>query len=502
MSEPIVSVKQGKLLGKVSKNMKGEIFYCFQGIPYAKPPLGELRFKSPQPPEPWFGIRNAKKESNECFQKNLVLNSLIGSEDCLYLNVYTPQIPTKSSSPLKPVMFWIHGGGFMHGSSKSNFYGPEYLLTEDVVFVSINYRLGILGFLHFEDPSLGVPGNAGFKDMVMALKWVQDNIINFAGDPNNVTIFGQSAGAASVHLLVLSPITKGLFHKAIMQSGCALNMFIYTMTKEENLLAKEVENRIMLKNYTEKRPFALVLERLTEDAFLTEEPVKILCSGSYHKIPLIFGYNTREGMFFEPQPKLSKPKLPENFEEVVPFILGTEYGSEVSKTVANKIKTFYFGRPGSENSFNDFYVFHTDNCFLREIFCAIQYHVKTSSLPVYFYRVSVETNLNIWKRLNEITSPGVAHGDELGYLFKSNISPKLKSGSIEYISVMRFVKFWTSFAKYGDPNPNDNSNSVKWEPAKKDEFNFIDIGKQLITGVNPEHKPMEFWNEIFKVYNP
>lgn len=120
-------------------------------------------------------------------------------------------------------MFFIHGGGFLWGSSSKRFYGPEFLLTQDIVLVTLNYRLGILGFLSLEDPALKIPGNAGLKDMVMALRWVQKNIGNFGGDCGNVTIFGESAGGAAVHLLCLSPLTKGLFHKAIAQSGTALN---------------------------------------------------------------------------------------------------------------------------------------------------------------------------------------------------------------------------------------------------------------------------------------
>lgn len=123
-------------------------------------------------------------------------------------------------------MVWIHGGGFIWGSGSEELYGPNFLMTEDIVFVTINYRLGMLGFLSLDDPSVGVPGNAGFKDMVLGLKWVQKNISAFGGDPNNVTIFGESAGGGAVHLLTLSPLAKGLFHKAIAQSGCALNPWV------------------------------------------------------------------------------------------------------------------------------------------------------------------------------------------------------------------------------------------------------------------------------------
>lgn len=136
------------------------------------------------------------------------------------------QLPD-SSSKLKPVMVFIHGGAFLTGSNKPSMYGPEFLMIQDIVLVVTNYRLGALGFLSSEDVSLGVPGNAGLKDQLLALKWVQENIKNFNGDPNNVTIFGESAGGASVHHLVLSSSAKGLFHKAILQSGCALNHWAY-----------------------------------------------------------------------------------------------------------------------------------------------------------------------------------------------------------------------------------------------------------------------------------
>jgi carboxylesterase type B len=126
-----------------------------------------------QPLEPWVGVRDATKDENQCYARDLFLKTVQGSEDCLFLNVYTQQLPSNTRKTLKPVMFWIHGGGFKTGSNTSKRYGPEFLLTEDIVLVTINYRVGIFGFLNFEDASLGVPANTGLKDMVMALKWVQ-----------------------------------------------------------------------------------------------------------------------------------------------------------------------------------------------------------------------------------------------------------------------------------------------------------------------------------------
>jgi carboxylesterase type B len=529
MTEPIICVEHGKLQGKISSNIRNENFYSFQGIPYAKPPIGALRFKDPQPPEPWTGVRDATKDGSECYSRDMIFKKLVGSEDCLFLNVYTQQLPSNTNKTLKPVMVWIHGGAFRSGSNKTDVYGPEFLLTEDIVLVTINYRLGIFGFLSFEDASLGVPGNAGLKDMVMALKWVQKNISKFSGDPNNVTIFGESAGGASVHYLVLSPLAAGLFHKAIAQSGCALNAF----ARERNDLTvhlasildlktpneKEILQRLnelpvdklyeiyekvavmcdALQNAAGKLPFAPVIEKPSPGAFITEEPLKIIKSGSYNKIPIVFGYTTREGMLFEIWIKPRKPTMPKDFETLIPFMLEVERGSDSSKNIANKIKQFYYGTPGSEDQLDNFYLIHTDNSFLRDIMFATQHHSASSDQPIFLYRMSVESKLNLFKKIGSITAPGVSHGDDIGYLFKTKLTPELQSGSLEELSVNRFVKYWTNFAKFGNPNPKDKSDAPEWKPVKPDEINFIDIGENITAGTNPESERMQFWRDIFSI---
>lgn len=141
-----------------------------------------------------------------CFHKDMVTMKMVGSEDCLHLNVYTPHLPKQSADKKLPVMIWVHGGGFMAGSGDSDFYSPEYIVQEDVIVVTINYRLGALGFLYL--PQEGISGNAGLKDQVLAFKWVNENIEKFGGDPNNVTLFGESAGGSSIHIHTLSERSK------------------------------------------------------------------------------------------------------------------------------------------------------------------------------------------------------------------------------------------------------------------------------------------------------
>ncbi|XP_069356258.1 esterase FE4-like [Maniola hyperantus] len=198
------------------------MFYSFKGIPYAAPPTGSGRFKAPQPARSWTGIRNATVHGSVCPQFDPLFNIYIpGSEDCLFLNVYTPKLPPCS---LLPVMFFIHGGLYITGSGNDDLYGPDFLINQnDVVAVTINYRLDNLGFLVLDTES--VPGNAGMKDQVAALRWVRMNIKNFGGDPNKVTIFGESVGSASVALHALSPMSKGLFRRVIGTSGVPINDF-------------------------------------------------------------------------------------------------------------------------------------------------------------------------------------------------------------------------------------------------------------------------------------
>lgn len=204
---------------------------AFLGIPYAKPPLDLLRFKRPEPSEVWNGIRDATHYSNSCFQELDTLypefpgakmwnpNTRI-SEDCLYLNVWTPSINLQNrATPLVPVMVWIYGGGFSTGTASLDVYDGRFLSqTQQVVVVSMNYRLGALGFLSVPE-SKSIKGNAGLFDQRLALSWVSKNIAAFGGDPSSVTLFGESAGGGSVGHHLLSQGSHGLFTRAILQSG-------------------------------------------------------------------------------------------------------------------------------------------------------------------------------------------------------------------------------------------------------------------------------------------
>jgi para-nitrobenzyl esterase len=220
----IVETRCGRLEGREEQGLQ-----VFRGIPYAQPPVGARRFGAPEPVSPWAGVRKAFEFGASAPQQTMMLplpgmNVGAMDEDCLSLNVYTPS----ADAERRPVMVWIHGGGFVIGSGSQPIYdGAPLARRGDVVVVTINYRLGPLGFLYLKDlcPDLdGAVGNAGIRDQVVALEWVRDNIAAFGGDPENVTIFGESAGGMSVGTLLGMPSARGLFARAIPQSGAAHNV--------------------------------------------------------------------------------------------------------------------------------------------------------------------------------------------------------------------------------------------------------------------------------------
>jgi para-nitrobenzyl esterase len=217
-----VEIVQGKLQGIARDGV-----LRFNGIPFAKPPVGRLRWRMPEAPEPWAGMRDASRFGNIAPQVESTAGAVLGgtpgtrSEDCLYLNIQTPAC----DGARRAVMVWIHGGAFNTGAGSVGTYNGKYIVPRgDIVLVTINYRLGALGFLNLHDATNGkLPGTGaeGLADQIAALRWVKENIASFGGDPSNVTIFGESAGGMSVGALLASPGARGLFHKAIPQSGAS-----------------------------------------------------------------------------------------------------------------------------------------------------------------------------------------------------------------------------------------------------------------------------------------
>ncbi|KAJ1529245.1 hypothetical protein ONE63_006047 [Megalurothrips usitatus] len=536
----VIKTDLGPVLGReIRSEVTDSKFLSFQGIPYAKPPVGPLRFKPPQPAEPWTAVRDCRQEADVCMQYHMYLRDLRGSEDCLYLNVYTPQLDIWGV-PRLPVMVRIHGGGFTTGSGSSEMCGPDFIVKERVVLVTINYRLNMFGFLCLGEPG-DAQGNMGLKDQVAAFRWVQRNISNFGGDPKMVTIAGESAGGASVHLHMMSPMSRGLFSSAISESGVATNPWAFTKDgrarafrlgeslgcKTDN--AKELieflrsvpaedlvkaSNRAFSKEDKEYScvisPFPFVptieISNGSVEPFLSEDPKKILSEGRFFKGPFLAGVNNREGMLLlaailgKDRDEMIK-KFDARISCLVPGDLSVPRGSGEEKKIVAMLRSFYMkNKPLSEENLVDYFNLTSDLMFVYGFYCAMKSHCKHSA--PYLYEFCYEGALNVFKNiLGEDHIPGACHADELGYLFKMDLLPSdLPSDSHALAVRDKMVKLWTNFVKFGDPTPkNVKYLGISWQPAKRNKLTYLEIGPELKnkTGSISEER-MRFWDKIYK----
>ncbi|XP_075988901.1 juvenile hormone esterase-like isoform X2 [Anticarsia gemmatalis] len=518
MSEsPVVTVEQGQLQGRIASSPTGKAFYSFQGIPYAKPPLGSLRFKAPQPPEPWDGIRDATSEGSISAQIDFFgTKQYTGDENCLFLNVYTPNL----DGAFLPVMVFIHGGGFKLGSGNSNLYGADYLVEKDVIIVTLNYRCGPLGFLSLNTPE--VPGNAGIKDIVQAIRWVKNNIENFGGNSGNITIFGESAGGMAVSLLTASPLTKSLISKAIIQSGTALSSFVYQKNPIENAKnlaqilgcesgdpeeileflnatsAKELveahEKLSPMDEFPEKmNPFGIVIEKEFPgvEAVITEAFIDLLTSGRVSETPIMIGSTTLEFAF---------ERKTDDLQLFIPEELKIERNSTESLAIVEKLKKLYFkGSHTGVESLHEYWQLLSDFVINVDTHRYVQYLVQATNKPIYYYKFDYVGELNISNKvLNSLGLKHPMHMDELGYLFKNDYQKDVEPSAQDVKMRERMLRLWTNFAKSGNPTPDENHYiTVTWLPVTKDNQYFLNLGQELSLSTSPDKEKMEFWDDLY-----
>lgn len=440
----------------------------WRGIPYAAPPVGPLRFRAPQPTQPWSGVRDATEWGNASIQHKRGTMLAVGkyqpsSEDCLTLNVLAPSAPSKNP---RPVMVFIHGGAYTLGTSATPLYGGGSLVRrslkdgDGIIYVSVNYRLGALGYLdmsQFSTPERPFDSNLGLRDQVAALEWVQRNIANFGGDPNNVTIFGESAGGNAVTTLMTVPAAKGLFAQAISESS-APGM---TATKEradqwareyvgylggtaENA-AETLENAEVLRlgragtklglTTLHRTPGLLPFGPVIDGDFLPVSPVEAYAKATAHRVPLIIGTNAREGTLF---PKFLDA-LPTNPERIGKLFSLTDPDAEAVVTAG------YRGYP-SERSAIDF---GGDFTFWKPSLEVAEGHSRHA--PTYFYR------FDFAPRSMKVLGLDATHGFELFAVFGINETLfgkalTLTGGRKAFAEVTEQVQSnWIAFATNGKP---------------------------------------------------
>ncbi|XP_018054571.1 PREDICTED: esterase E4-like isoform X1 [Atta colombica] len=513
LSETRVQVAEGKLKGAVVHGCNNVRYFAFRGIPYAKPPIGELRFKDPVPVEPWHGERDATKYGNIAVQINPTTQEIVGDEDCLYLNVYTTKIKS-SCTEKRTVMVWIHGGGYFVGSGNPDWYGPDHFMQTDVVLVTMNFRLSSLGFLNLNDEV--ITGNQALKDAILALKWIKKNIITFGGDPEKITIFGESAGASTVHALALSPLTKGLFHKIIVQSGVILNPWAFNEVMDTGFrlakkLGKEtsdpkvayeflktVDAKTLIKNSlwainTESEklsftlPFTITLDSKSSNPVFPEHPKKYVSRGI--QMPFLLGFNRNEGIFlirsnfFGDIGNEDLQKVNDDFKKAILSNVLSEL-PEIGITV-EELRRHYFGNEDiAEKTLKNYSDFLGDEFFVRGIRDVVQSqkcsgHFKST----YLYHFDYESKTSLFRTVLDIGLPGVSHTEDLGYLFfpeavKSFNLTSPKPDSNDYKIVNYFVQMWTDFAKTGNPTPSTNLWLPLTGPQNKD-YNGLNIDLNL-----------------------
>jgi len=500
----IVKTTSGEIEGIFRRGL-----YAFRGIPYAAPPVGKLRWLPPEPPEPWSGVRPALQLAAIAPQNQMgsqFLDSPIQEpqdEDCLYLNIWTPGL----DDARRPVMVWIHGGGFTSGSGSSLAYNGRTLSTRgDTVIVTLNYRLNVLGFLNLNEVTGGkIPstGNEGLLDQAFALEWVHNNIANFGGDPDNVTIFGESAGGFSVGSLLALPKARGLFHKAVLQSGAAhtvstvdraahvantlLELLDVSPGDIEGLRSLSTEKLLegqreltARANDPESGIGGLTLRPVVDGKILPQRPIDAVAGGSADNIPLLIGTNLDEAKLFstmsEAVSEMDEARLLRRCQRLIP-----------DQDVATLIENYRKARQerGMSTSPDEiFMALQTDKGFRIPAIRLAESHSRRNQ-PTYMY-------LFTWVSPFKGGILGACHALELGFLFGTRAGDFSGSGPEADTLERNIQDAWLAFARSSDPSCDGLG---KW-PVYDERRETMILGKEFTVVAAPYDEERRAWEAL------
>lgn len=374
-------------------------------------------------------------------------------------------------------MIFIHGGGFYWGSNTNLLYNPKYLLKKEVIVVTVNYRLGAFGFLCLKNQ--GAPGNVGLKDQVAALKWIQRNIEYFGGNPNSVTLFGESVGAASINYLLVSPTAKGLFHRAILQSGSMLmpqaidddpiasaslvaaRLGYNTTDPDEllNIFTKVAEDDIIKASYRDQTNDAFApyvfrpcIETPSTEAVITAAPRDILKSSNLSSnITVIIGYNDKEGIKWASKYNSNGFRdLLENFTQIVPENLDFPNAEGKNTFIRDAIRVYFDNKTSSDDVLEGLIDYFSDAYIMYPSVLTTEYLLRYTNVSVYNYYFKYDSNRNLAKMASGLRRvPGADHADELFYLFEPVIYQPLRTITNDVRMINRMTTMWADFSRNG-----------------------------------------------------
>ncbi|EFA00511.1 Esterase-6-like Protein [Tribolium castaneum] len=531
LGAPEIILPNGPIRGKEATTIKNTHYYAFEKIPYATPPVGQLRFKAPIPPANWDEPLDTTNMDVECYQQQF--NKESESEDCLYLNVFTPQLPDDKNDPI-PVMVYIHGGGFVGGSGRHT-YGDR-IVDQNLVFVAINYRLGPFGFLSTQDEV--IPGNNGLKDQHLALKWVHDNINLFGGDPDKITIFGQSAGAASCAYQLLNQQNEGLFRAAILQSGTFLSPWSFQRRAREiafdtaafindtfktnrdsqtlfeflqSVDAKALDRASEQYHDTEENPndteilhgffWTPVVEVKNPDAFLTKKMYGLLQAGNVIRVPTLLGITSEENLAFNTDAATLKNVMgiyDENLGWLVPHDMAVT--DETNRTnIGSKIREIYTGGEPLAEHLGDGVRYSSDTSFTRSVIKHAE--IYSALADTFFYQFSYDGEIPGFD-VHYDGAESVAHSEDYAYIFCGGTDCDVsKYPQSDQTTVDRIISIWTNFAKYQNPTPEPSEllQNITWPlvSTENGDFLYVDINENLEIRNHPKEATYQKWVELY-----
>nr|WLK66395.1 acetylcholinesterase [Eocanthecona furcellata] len=546
--DPLVVRTRSGLIRGTEKTVIGREVHVFTGIPFAKPPLGPLRFRRPVPVEPWNGILDATNLPNSCYQEKYEYfpgfpgeemwnpNTNL-SEDCLYLNLWVPhkvRLRHKGSQEgylqKVPVLVWIYGGGYMSGTATLDVYDSNILAAaSDVIVASIQYRVGAFGFLYLE-PELAkgsddAPGNMGLWDQALAIRWIKDNIAAFGGDPELITLFGESAGGGSVSIHLISPVTRGLVRRGIMQSGTVNAPWSY-MTGERAIEVGKVlvedcgcnvtqladsPSRVMacLRGVDAKTIsvqqwnsyggiLAFPSAPTIDGVFLPKDPMELLVEGDFPETEILIGSNLNEGTYFLLYDFIdyfekdgASPLQRDKFVEIVNTIFKNRSHLEREAIIFQytdweNVNHVIRNQEMIADVVGDYFFICPTNLFAHTF--------ASHGLKVYYYYFTQRSSNHIWGEWM-----GVMHGDEVGYVFGHPINDSHQYNARERDLSHRIMQAFSRFALTGKPVSDDEY----WPTYTREHPLYYTFNAETSgTGLGPRATSCAFWNDFMpKLYH-